>query len=138
MVLAMGLMSSVSAPAQPIGDAGAPMPASQGPPEGQGSPGLPGRQAVDPAPGATGAYLGAGPQGFYDVDAQLTAVAARVASLPPGPRRRIGVQIRQIRTEEATQRARHGGELLDWARESMTQKLDQLVQQYPSLRGDAG
>ena len=92
----------------------------------------------DPAPGATGPYVGAGPQGFYDVDARLAAIAGRIAALPPGQRRRAGAQIHQIRAEEATQRARHGGELRDWDRENMTQKLDQLIQQYPMLRADAG
>ncbi len=104
----------------------------------QGSPGIPGPEAVNPAPGATGPYVGAGPKSFYDVDARLDAIAGRVAALPPGQRRKAGAEIHQIRAAEATQRARHGGELRDWDRENMTQKLDQLVEQIPALRADAG
>jgi hypothetical protein len=105
---------------------------------GDASPGIPGSYAVDPAPNARGPYIGAGPQGFYDVDARLAAVAGRVGALPPGQRRRASAQIHQIRAEEATQRSRHGGELRDWDRENMTQKLDHLVEQFPALRTDAG
>ena len=136
-LLAAGLAFSAPVAAQPMGDPGPPVTASQPVPD-SGTPGIPGPQSVNPAPGATGPYVGAGPQGFYDVDARLASVAGRVSSLPPGQRRRADAQIHQIRAEEAIQRARHGGELRDWDRENMTQKLDQLVQQYPMLRADAG
>ena len=136
-ILAAGLALSAPAAAQPMGDPGPPVTASQPVPD-SGTPGIPGPDAVNPAPGAVGPYVGAGAQGFYEVDARLAAVAGRVSSLPPAQRRRAGAQIRQIRAEEATQRARHGGELRDWDRENMTQKLDQLVQQFPMLRADAG
>ena len=136
-ILAAGLTFSAPAAAQPIGDPGGPVIASQPVPD-SGSRGIAGPDAVNPAPGATGPYVGAGAQGFYDVDARLAAVAGRISSLPPAQRRRAGAQIHQIRAEEATQRARHGGELRDWDRENMTQRLDQLVQQFPMLRADAG
>ena len=132
LILAAGLAFAGAASAQPMGDPGPPVTASPPVPE-TGSPGIPGPEAVNPAPGATGPYVGAGPQGFYDVDARLQAVAGRIAALPPGQRRRASAQIHQIRAEEATQRARHGGELRDWDRENMTQKLDHLVQQFPAL-----
>ena len=139
LILAAGLAVASSASTQPMGDPEPPVTASQPVPDtGQASSGIPGPDAVNPAPGATGPYVGAGPPGFYDVDARLQAVAGRVAALPPGQRRRASTQIHQIRSEEATQRARHGGELRDWDRENITQKLDQLVQQFPSLRADAG
>ncbi len=38
--------------------------------------------------------------------------------------------MRQIRAFEATQKARHGGELRDWDRETINLKLDQLVGRY--------
>ncbi len=136
LVLAASLCLASSASAQPMGDPGPPVTASQPVPD-SGAAGIPGPDAVNPAPNATGPYVGAGPQGFYDVDARLQAVAGRVATLPPAQRRRASVQVHQIRAEEATQRARHGGELRDWDRESMTQKLDRLVQQFPAL-GAAG
>ena len=139
MILAGCLAFGGAAAARPTGDPGPGVTASQPVPDtGPGSPGIPGPDAVDPAPGARGPYVGAGAQGFYNVDARLAAIAGRVASLPPAQRRRAGAQIHQIRAEEATQRARHGGELRDWDRENMTQKLDQLVQHYPPLRADAG
>ncbi len=132
LILAAGLAFAGSGSAQPMGDPGPPVTTSPPVPD-SGAAGIPGPEAVNPAPGATGAYVGAGPQGFYDVDARLQAVAGRVAALPPAQRRRANARIRQIRAEEATQRARHGGELRDWDRENMTQKLDQLVQQFPPL-----
>ena len=135
-ILAAGLALGAPVAAQPMGDPGPPVTASQPVPD-SGTPGIPGPDAVNPAPGARGPYVGAGPQGFYDVDARLAAVASRVSSLPPAQRRRAGAQIRQIRAEEAAQRSRHG-ELRDWDRENMTQKLDQLVQQFPMLKADAG
>ncbi len=134
LILAAGLAFAGSALAQPMGDPGPPVTASPPIPDAaQGSPGIQGPDAVNPAPGATGPYVGAGREGFYDVDARLAAVGGRVAALPAAQRRRASAQIRQIRAEEATQRARHGGELRDWDRENMTQKLDQLVQQFPAL-----
>jgi hypothetical protein len=135
-ILAAGLAFSGPVAAQPMGYTEPSVIASQPVPD-SGTAGIPGPEAVNPAPGATGPYVGAGPHGFYDVDARLDAVAGRIASLPPGQRRRASAQIHQIRAEEATQRARHGGELRDWDRENMTQKLDQLVQQFPMLRADA-
>ena len=137
LILAAGLAFGVPVSAQPMGDQGPVMSSQPVPDTGRESPGIPGPEAVNPAPGATGAYVGAGPQGFYDVDARIAAVAGRVQSLPPGQRRRASAQIHQIRGEEATQRARHG-DLRDWDRENLTQKLDQLVQQFPDLRADAG
>ncbi len=100
----------------------------------EASPGIPGPEAVNPAPNAAGAYVGAGPQAFYDVDARIAAVADRLAALPPAQRRRAGAALHQIRAEESTQRARHG-ELRDWDRESLNTKLDGLVAQFPGLRG---
>ena len=120
-LLAVGLTlvgGATGASAQPGGDAG--------------SPGIPGPEAVNPAPGATGAYVGAGPQAFYDVDARIAAVADRIQALPPAQRRRAGTALHQIRAEEATQRARHG-ELRDWDRESLNTKLDSLVAQFQGL-----
>ncbi len=137
-ILAAGLALATASAAQPMGDPGSSVVASQPVPDGGEGTGIPGPEAVNPAPGATGPYVGAGPQGFYDVDARLAAVTSRVSALSPAQRRRATAAIHQIRAEEATQRARHGGELRDWDRENMTQKLDQLVQQFPALRTDAG
>ncbi len=101
------------------------------------SAGIPGAEAVDPAPGAQGPYVGAGREGFYDVDARIAAISARLTGLRPSQRRAAKSQIAQIRGEEATQRARHG-DLRDWDRENINAKLDHLLQQFPALRADAG
>ena len=101
------------------------------------APGIPGPDAVNPAPGMHGPYVGAGEHGFYDVDARIASVTQRVQQLPPSRRHSASAQLRQIKAEEATQRARHG-ELRDWDRESLNDKLDKLVQQFPSLKADAG
>ena len=103
----------------------------------QEAPGLAGADAVNPAPGAHGPYIGAGRQGFYDVDQRIAAVSQQVQSLPPGQRRRAAAQLRDIKAEEATQRSRHG-ELRDWDRENLNAKLDRLAQQLPSLASNAG
>ena len=133
LVLAAGLALAVPAMAQP--DPG--MVSSQPVPDtSQEAPGIPGPQAVNPAPGATGAYIGAGRQGFYDVDARIAAVTQAAQSLPGGQRRAAMAQLHGIRSEEATQKARHG-ELRDWDRENLNARLDKLTQQFPGL-GNAG
>ena len=99
--------------------------------------GIPGSDAVNPAPGMHGPYVGAGEHNFYDVDARIAAVTQRAQQLPPSQRRSVSAQLHQIRAEEETQKARHG-ELRDWDRESLSDKLDKLVHQFPSLRADAG
>jgi hypothetical protein len=102
---------------------------------GGGSPGVTGPDSVNPAPGAPGPYVGAGRQGFYDVDQRIASVSGRIASLPAGQRHRAMVAIRGVKSEEATQRARHGGQLRDWDRENLNHKLDAMMQTYPGLGG---
>jgi hypothetical protein len=122
--------------AQPVD--GAPTTASEPVPDtAQASPGIPGPEAVNPAPGAQGPYVGSGKQGFYDIDQRIAAVSQQAASLPAAQRRRAMAQIKAIRSEEATQRARHG-ELRDWDRENISDKLDKLTQQFPSLGANTG
>ena len=124
--------------AQPTGGAGETTVASQPVPDtAREAPGIPGPDAVNPAPGMHGPYVGAGRHNFYDVDARIAAVSQRVQQLSPGQRRSAKAQLRQIKSEEATQRARHG-DLRDWDRENLNDKLDKLVQQFPSLQADAG
>ena len=117
-VIVAALIVSGAASAQPPG-------ASQG---------IPGAEAVNPAPGATDPYVGAGRTGFYDVDARIAGMANRIGGLPARQRRLAKSQIAQIRSEEATQRARHGGDLRDWDPENLNAKLDSLVQHFPLLR----
>jgi hypothetical protein len=135
-ILAAGA-AAFPAVAQPMQD-GAPVTASPPVPDtAQASPGIPGPEAVNPAPGAHGPYVGSGKQGFYDIDQRIAAVSQQAASLPAAQRRRAMAQIKAIKSEEATQRARHG-ELRDWDRENISDKLDKLTQQFPSLSANAG
>lgn len=138
IVLLTGAAMAAPALAQPMTDPASPPVASQPVPDtAQASPGIPGPDAVNPAPGAHGPYVGAGKQSFYDIDQRIAAVSQQVGSLPAGQRRQAAAQLRQIKSEEATQRARHG-ELRDWDRENISAKLDKLVQQFPALSAAAG
>lgn len=129
------------AAAPPASDAGSgapPVVASQPVPDTSApSPGIPSDRAVNPAPGASGPYVGAGKNAFYDVDARLAHVTESAAALPAAQRRKVQAALKSIKAEEATQIARHG-QLRDWDRENMNYKLDQLVQQYPSLGPSSG
>ena len=97
------------------------------------SPGVPGDQAVDPAPGATQPYLGH-PQAFYDPMQRLQALDSRAATLPPGQARSVRADLRRAHAFAETQKARHGGELRDWDRERLTQLLDEVTAKHPQLR----
>jgi hypothetical protein len=99
------------------------------------SPGLPSDQSVNPAPGAAGPYVGDGRKNFYDVDARIADVQQKIASLPASQRHKAMAGLKSIKSEEATQRARHG-ELRDWDRENLNHRLDQLAQAYPALASD--
>ncbi len=138
VVLAAGLAFAAPALAQPSVGGGETTVSSQPVPDtAREAPGIPGPDAVNPAPGMHGPYIGAGEHNFYDVDARIASVTERAQQLPPSQRRSASAQLRQIRSEEATQKARHG-QLRDWDRESLNDKLDKLVQQFPTLRADSG
>ena len=136
LAIVAGLTMAAPALAQPYG--GPAVVSSQPMPDtSRESRGIPSEEAVNPAPGAQGPYVGAGPRGFYDVDARINAMTQAAHELPPAQRRRAMVQIHQIRAEEATQRARHG-DLRDWDRENLNHRLDMMMQQFPSLHADLG
>jgi hypothetical protein len=86
-------------------------------------------------PGVAGPYAGAGVQGFYDVDARIDHIQQAISTLPPGQAHRATSQLNAIRSDLKFRKARHGGELRDWDRELISKKLDELVGQYPSLKG---
>ena len=102
------------------------------------SPGIPSGQAVNPAPGAPGPYVGAGKDGFYDIDQRISTVGQAIGALPAGQRRRAASRLHAIQSEERFKRAKYNGVLRDWDREHLTAMLDHLVQQYPSLEADGG
>jgi hypothetical protein len=98
------------------------------------SPGLPGPQSVDPAPGAVGPYLGHSPHAFYDVEARISRVQQRIeADLTGAQKARAMRDLAGIKSEEKSQVARHG-DLLDWARENLNRRLDVLIRTYPALQ----
>lgn len=90
-------------------------------------------RSIDPAPGARGPYVGAGPRRFYNVEDRIARIESRLAALPASQRRRAYTEMRSIRAEERTQRGKHGGELRDWDREHLNQRLDALVGRYAGL-----
>ena len=140
LVLAASVALAVPAMAQPVGDLGAPVVASQPVPDtSREAPGIPGSEAVNPAPGAHGPYVGAGRQAFYDIDQRIALMTRQIQiqSLPGVQRRSATAQLRQIEAEETTQKARHS-ELRDWDRESLNGKLDKLTRQFPSLQANGG
>jgi hypothetical protein len=99
------------------------------------APGLPGPQSVDPAPGASGPYANHSEHAFYDVDARISHYEQRIAAnLSGAPKARAMKEIASIKSEEKDQIARHGS-LLDWARENLNYRLDQLKAAYPALAG---
>jgi len=99
------------------------------------APGLPGPESVNPVPGATGPYAGHSEHAFYDVDARISRYEQRIASNLSGAQQKSAMQrLTAIKSEEKSQIARHGS-LLDWARENLNHRLDQLKTAYPSLDG---
>lgn len=99
------------------------------------APGLPGPQSVDPAPGASGPYAGHSEQTFYDVNGRIASVEQKIQTTLTGAQQKKAMgELNAIKAEEKNQVARHGS-LLDWARENLNHRLDQLVQSYPSLKG---
>ena len=130
LFLAAAVCAAAPALAQPV-VASQPMPDTA-----QESPGIPGPEAANPAPGAHGPYIGAGRQGFYDVDQRIASASQQIAGLPAGQRRRAASQLHAIKSEEAFKRAKYG-ELRDWDREHLNAMLDQLMQQYPALSARA-
>jgi hypothetical protein len=79
---------------------------------------------VDPAPGATDGYVGAGKQAFYSVEQRMAALEARVAA-GRAPRA-VRAELAALKAFEARQRARRGGELRDWDREAMSARLNRI------------
>ena len=97
------------------------------------APGLPGPESVNPAPGATGPYAGHSEHAFYDVDARISSYEQRISSNLSGAQQKSAMrQLASIKSEEKAQIARHGS-LLDWARENLNHRLDQMKQTYPAL-----
>jgi hypothetical protein len=80
-------------------------------------------------PGANTPYAGTSKQDFYDVDQRMNAIEQQIKARGHSGARAMAA-MRSIRSFEATQRARHGGQLRDWDREAINVRLDQLVGRY--------
>jgi hypothetical protein len=105
------------------------------------SPGVPGNEAVNPAPDAQGRpYLGAGQQNFYDpmdrersLQQRLDAAAA-AGKLDPHQVHDVKLALAQVIAEDRTQIARHGS-LRDWDRERLNDMMNHIVAKYSELGG---
>ncbi len=84
--------------------------------------------------GATGPYAGAGPHAFYDVPGRIDHLQQAISALPPGQAHRAAAQLKAIRGELKYRMSRHNGQLLDFDRELIGEKLDHFVAQYPALK----
>lgn len=79
------------------------------------------RDAGGADPNAPGPYAGAPKEAFYTVEDRLAAAQRRAAG-----DRRAQAELRSIRAFAAQQKARHRGELRDWDREVIAQRLERL------------
>jgi len=103
-------------------------PAAGHPPAGQPSAGGP--LAND------GPYAGTSRQDFYQPAERIEQIQAEIkqGALAGPSAHRAMAQLSAIRQELKYRIARHNGDLRDWDRELINQKLDALVKQYPALR----
>jgi hypothetical protein len=100
---------------------------------------------VQPAPGQTpgaqplandGPYAGTSPNAFYHPDDRIRQIQGEIqqGALTGRTAHEAMAQLTAIRQDLQDRMARHNGQLLDWDRELINQKLDALVKQYPALR----
>lgn len=126
LILATALATSLlatAALAQPPSDAGAQM----GPPADAPA------QPHNDIPANDGPYAGASPKGFYDVNQRIDHLQAALAGTPHA--KRAMTELNAIRSDLQFRMKRHNGELRDYDRELITQKLDGFVAKYPALKG---
>jgi hypothetical protein len=120
--LATSLLAS-AALAQPPSDAGA----SMGPPPADAP-----AQPHGDVPANDGPYAGASPKGFYDVGQRIDHLQAALAGAPHA--KRAMSELNAIRSDLQFRMKRHNGELRDYDRELITEKLDGFVAKYPALK----
>jgi hypothetical protein len=104
------------------------------------SVGMPGPEAVNPAPDARGQpYLGVGMQNFYDpMDREQSLQhrleeAASSGAMNTHQVHQVQAALDRVIAEDRTQMARHGG-LRDWDRERLNDMMNHIVERYPELR----
>lgn len=105
-------------------------------PKGEIGPGIDSANAVNPAPGAGDhPYVGHSENAFYNVEQRIDRVEQRAKTQLTGAKQRKAMaDIKSIRAELATQKARHG-EVRDWDRENLNHRLDQLEASVGMPRG---
>jgi soluble lytic murein transglycosylase-like protein len=83
-----------------------------------------------------GPYAGTSRQDFYQPADRISHIQAAIqqGALAGASAHRAMAQLTAIRQDLKYRMARHNGDLLDWDRELINQKLDALVKQYPALR----
>jgi len=83
-----------------------------------------------------GPYAGATRQDFYQPSDRINQIQAAIqqGALAGARARHAMAELTAIREDLKYRMARHNGNLLDWDRELINQKLDALVKQYPALR----
>jgi hypothetical protein len=83
-----------------------------------------------------GPYAGASPTDFYHPDARITQLRAEISqgALVGARAKHALAALATIHQDLQFRIARHNGDLRDWDRELINQKLDALVKQYPALR----
>jgi len=97
--------------------------------------------AAAPPPGGSplandGPYAGTSQTDFYHPDDRIKQIQAEIQQgALTGPQARHALaQLTAIHQDLQYRIARHNGDLRDWDRELINQKLDALVKQYPSLK----
>jgi len=83
-----------------------------------------------------GPYAGTSRREFYQPDDRINQIQSEIqrGALAGSQARHAMAQLTAIRGELKYRVARHNGDLRDWDRELINQKLDALVAQYPALR----
>jgi hypothetical protein len=82
-----------------------------------------------------GPYAGTTQTDFYHPDVRIQQIQAEIqkGALAGSRARHALAQLSAIRQDLKYRIARHDGDLRDWDRELINQKLDALVKQYPAL-----
>jgi hypothetical protein len=83
-----------------------------------------------------GPYAGTSRKDFYNPSDRITQLQSEIQSgaLAGASAHHALAQLTAIHQDLNYRIARHNGNLLDWDRELINQKLDALVKQYPALR----
>jgi hypothetical protein len=83
-----------------------------------------------------GPYAGTSPTDFYHPDARIRQLQGEIQrGALAGPKAQHALAaLAAIHQDLQYRIARHNGDLRDWDRELINQKLDALVKQYPGLR----